>query len=69
MFQSKYTVSILNSKWEPMKRNLKLRVIPRQDEYIFFNEQYYEVLKVVHMLNKNQDIFIIVNELISQPEK
>ncbi len=69
MFKSKYSVSILNPKWKPMKINLKLRIIPRQDEYIFFNEQYYEVLKVVHMLNKNQDIFVIVNELTNQPVK
>jgi hypothetical protein len=52
-----------------MKRNLKLKVIPRRDEYIFFNEEYYEVLNVVHMLNKTQDIFVIVNELVIQPVK
>ena len=69
MFKTKYTVSILNCKWKPMKRNLKLKVIPRRDEYIFFNEEYYEVLNVVHMLNKTQDIFVIVNELVIQPVK
>lgn len=69
MFQAKYTVSILNSKWNPMKRNLKLKVIPRREEYIFLNNQYYNVLNVVHMLNDKQDIFVIVNELSQQPDK
>ena len=69
MFETKYTVSILNSKWEPMKRNLKLKVIPRRDEYIFLNEQYYTVLNVVHKLNKNQDIFVVINEMTPEENK
>jgi hypothetical protein len=28
------------------------------------DNQYYEVLNVVHMLNEKQDIFVIVNELV-----
>jgi len=52
-----------------MKRNLKLRVIPRKDEYIFLDDQYYEVLNVVHRLNTKQDIFVIVDELGEQPQK
>lgn len=67
MFKTKYTVSILSSKWEPMKRNLKLVVIPRRDEYIYLDNIYYEVLNVVHRLNDSQDIFVIVNELSTQP--
>ncbi len=69
MFNTKYTVSILNSQWKPIKRNLKLEVIPRRDEYIYLFNQYYEVLNVVHMLNEKQDIFVIINELSNQPNK
>jgi hypothetical protein len=39
-------------------------IIPRRDEYIYLNEQYYEVLNVVHTLNEKQDIFVIVNEMV-----
>ncbi len=39
-------------------------IIPRRDEYVYMNEQYYEVLNVVHMLNEKQDIFVIVNEMV-----
>ena len=63
MFRTKYTVSILNSKWEPLKRNLKLSVIPRCDELIYMGEQYFTVLKVIHTLNEKQEIFIIINEM------
>lgn len=62
MNELKYTVSILNSKWFPIKRNVEMFIIPRRDEYIYMDEQYYEVINVVHMLNKIQDIFVIVNE-------
>lgn len=64
MFQTKYTISILNSKWEPIKRNLKLKVIPREDELIFLDEKYFNVIKVIHMLNQKQDIFIIIDDLV-----
>lgn len=74
MNELKYTVSILNSKWFPIKRNVEMIIIPRRDEYIYMNEQYYEVINVVHMLNEKQDIFVIVNEMTKniqpqEPEK
>jgi hypothetical protein len=64
MNELKYTVSILNSKWLPLKRNVEMIIIPRKDEFIYIDEQYYEVLNVVHMLNEKQDIFVIVNEMV-----
>ena len=63
MFRTKYTISILNSKWVPLKRNLKLNVIPRCDELIYMHDQYFTILKVIHMLNTSQDIFIIIDEM------
>lgn len=69
MFKTKYTVSILDSKWNPINIKLKLAVIPRRDEFIFLDGQYYSVLNVVHMVNKKQDIFVIINEIPSQPNK
>ena len=65
MNEIKYTVSILNSKWHPIKRNVDMAIIPRRDEYIYLNEQYYQVLNVVHTINEKQDIFIIVNEVVN----
>jgi len=62
MFKSKYTISFLNCKWTPLKRNLKITVIPRIDEFIYLEGKYYRVINVVHMMNKNQDIFIIIDE-------
>ena len=61
MFKRKYTVSLLDSKWVVLKRDVKLSVIPRRDEYLYFDNQYYEVLNVIHMLNNKQDIFVIIN--------
>lgn len=64
MNELKYTVSILNSKWHPIKRNVEMVIIPRRDEFIYFENQYYEVLNIVHMMNEKQDIFVIVNEMM-----
>jgi hypothetical protein len=65
----KYTITILNSKWIPIKSNLKVDTIPRSGEYIYLGEQYYEVLNVVHSIDKNHQIFVIVSELENQKNK
>lgn len=66
MFKTKYNISLLDSKWNSLKRNINLPIIPRKGEFIFFSEHYYEVLNVVHippLYDKKQDIFIIINEI------
>jgi len=63
MFLSKkYTVTFLNSKWEIVKSNVKLLTVPQRDEYIYMDDRYYDVLNVVHMVNKNHQIFVIIEE-------
>lgn len=68
MFQVKYSVSILNSKWEVIKRGLKLSIIPRQGEFIYLDNRYVSVVNVVHTLNQNHEVFVIVEDLASQPQ-
>jgi hypothetical protein len=63
MIDLKYTVSIINSKWEPIKRNIKIEVLPRKDEYLFFDEKYHLVLNLVHRLSEKHEIFIIIEEV------
>jgi len=62
MFSTKYKVTLLDSKWNIIKKNVKLLVLPRRDEYVFFNNLYYIVLNVVHTLDGKQGIFVIINE-------
>jgi hypothetical protein len=66
MFKTKYTISILDSKWSVIKNNAKLLFVPRINELIYMNNQYYKVLNVIHMLNKKHDIFIIVDVASNQ---
>ena len=66
MFKPKYTISILDSKWQPLKRNVKLSIIPRIDEYLFLDDQYHKVVSVVHTFNKTQDVFLIIEEIKQQ---
>ena len=52
-----------------IQRKIVTIILPRRDEFIYFNEQYYQVINVVHMMNKLQDIFIIVDEFTKDPSK
>jgi len=63
MFKTKYTVSLLDSKWSVVKNNVKLYALPRKDEYIFFDGLYYEVLNVVHSVDNKHIIYVIINEV------
>ncbi len=69
MFKRKYTISILTSKWEILKRNLKVKVIPRQNEFLYLDERYVKVISVVHSLKETQEIFIIIEEMESDINK
>lgn len=61
-FDKKYTVTFINSKWEVVKSNVKLNSIPQRDEYIYMNEKYYDVLNVVHSIDKTHQILVIIDE-------
>lgn len=61
-FDKKYTVTFLNSKWEIVKSDVKLNSIPQRDEYIYMNDKYYDVLNVVHSIDKNHKILVIIEE-------
>jgi hypothetical protein len=66
MFNRKYTVLILNSKWEVLEKNVKLDILPRQKEYIWTGTKYYQVINLVHDIKKKQQISIIVEDLTNQ---
>jgi len=68
MFEKKYNVSIIDGKWLPIKRNVKLTCIPRIDEFIYLNEIYYRVVSVIHQLVEKQEIIVVV-ELLSEKPK
>jgi hypothetical protein len=68
MFEKKYNVSIIDGKWLPIKRNIKLTCIPRIDEFIYLNDVYYRVVSVIHQLVVKQEIIIVV-ELLSEKPK
>jgi len=62
MFKTKYTTTLLDSKWSVIKNGVIFKVIPRKDEYIYYNDMYYQVLNVVHNLTLKHEILIIVEE-------
>lgn len=63
MFRTKYTISLLDSKWQPLKRNLKVDVIPRANEFLYMDDKYHKIINVIHTLDGKQEIFIIIEDL------
>ncbi len=65
MFKKKYSVSLLDDKWEVIRGNVKVHFIPRKNEFIYLEEfeKYFEVLNVVHYLNKKHGIFLIIKSI------
>jgi len=64
----RYSISILNKNWQPIRMVAKVKHIPRHGEFIYLEEtkKYYTVLNVVYYLNNKQGIFIIVEEFGNQ---
>lgn len=67
MFWSNHTVTLLNESWCGIG-NVGLKVIPRKGEFIYYEQRqkYFEVLGVVHYVNKKHGIFVIIKELGSE---
>lgn len=60
----KYSVSLLNEKWEQIRGNIEVEHLPRKGELIFLEDKkmYFEIINVVHYLNNVQGIFLIIKE-------
>lgn len=68
LFKPKYTISFLDSKWNPIKRHLKMSSVPRADELVYYEKEYYTVVNVVYTLNKTEEILIILEKTIMKNE-
>jgi len=62
MFRKKYNISLLDGKWQVIKRNLKMDIVPRKDEFIWYLEKYFLILNVVYTLNKQNEIILVIEE-------
>lgn len=63
MFRKKNIVSLIDSNWNEIERNIHLRVIPNKGEFIWYHDEYYSVLNVVHMINQKNEILLIINKV------
>lgn len=67
----KYSISLLDEVWKPLDIKIKLRYLPRKDELIFIESlgKYFEIVNLIHYLNKKQGIFVIIREFKINSEK
>lgn len=65
MFKKYHSVTMLDSKWNPIAYNIKLEVIPRINEFVYMDNQYYQVVNVIHQIEKIKipNIFVIINKI------
>jgi len=66
----RYSVSVLDGKWETIFPLIKVKYMPRSGELIYLSDKnYYRVINVVHNINKKHGIFLIVELLGKNPEE
>lgn len=60
----KYSVTILDEKWNVVREKVKVKHIPRTHELIFLPEhnKYYRVVNIVYNFTKIQGIYIVIEE-------
>lgn len=61
---NKLRVNIIDEKWNIIKSNFKLQVIPNIHELMYLNdvEKYYRVVNIIHSINNKQNISIVIEE-------
>ena len=54
----------MDEKWHILKPNIKVKRIPRFGELIYLGDLkiYYKVLNVIHYVNGNEGVFIVIQE-------
>jgi hypothetical protein len=66
MFSKKYNITLIDSKWNPIKNSIKFIAIPRRDEFIYLVDRYYQVINVVHNIGKKHNLIVIIEEMNQQ---
>ena len=59
---NKYSISLMDEKWNMIIPKMKVKYIPRYGEFIYLTKEgmYYRVLNVIHNITHKHEIFVIV---------
>lgn len=65
LFGTYTRIHIMDSKHQPLKSNLKIKIIPQIGDLIYFdkNNGYFSVIKVVHVINNRHEIWVMVQPI------
>jgi hypothetical protein len=64
MLGKKLKVCLIDTNWVVIKDNLCVLTAPKKDELIYINNQYYDVINVIHdMSEKKHRIFVVIKEM------
>lgn len=64
MMFKKHKVTFLNESWKIVKTDVSVKAIPRIHEIVYLVDElkYYRVVNVVHNIDKNHTIYVIIEE-------
>jgi len=70
MFRRKHSIRIIFEDWSILKDGLKVKTLPRRDEFLIFESTlpYYQVVNVIHTYNKSKIKTIIVVKEVKNSE-
>lgn len=66
MFFKNYKITLIDEKWNVLKSNFKIKVIPRIHElfYLEDDKKYYRVVNVIHNIRKEQEICVVIEDYV-----
>ena len=65
MFNKKYTIDLITSKWDRVKSNIKFDSVPNIDEFIYVDNQYFKIVNVIHSISKKHNIVEVTSNNLS----
>lgn len=62
MFFKKNNIIISDTKFNIIKKNVKLKFLPKEGEFIYFDDQkeYFVVHKIIHNFAKENNIWVTI---------
>ena len=64
---NKIKINLINEKWDIIKKDLKVKSVPRTHELLFLDitNKYYRVCNVIYNIKNNKDhIYVVIEEYI-----
>jgi hypothetical protein len=60
----KYKINLISEKWDIISSNYSVEIIPKINECIYINEEYYQVINIIHNFDiKNSNLTVVIEKI------